>query len=975
MTEPAHILITDDDPSIRKVLTILLQDAGYRVSTASSGEEALAFMELVTPDLILMDLIMPGMNGEEVTRRIKADLQRPFIPIILITASGDQRAKITGLDAGADDFLIKPVDIGELLARARAMLRLQRSQRSLRIAQRKTELLLHLTRELGATIDLDQLLIHFLDHLSDAVGAVRSSILLVNEEHLRFYSSSRRQPTIPLDDLLRDSVAGWVLRTRQPTLIDDTLTDPRWIHTNTFQLLVRSAAAVPIVREGRALGAITLVHHTPGYFTTEHLDLLDSVAAQSAIALENASLFRLTRQQNELLERRAEELQRINQVSQLLTELMRPDHLLRLVAHLIHYTFGYPSVVIWLREEEAIVVRATASATGADLRLDQRLPRDYGIPGWVIDNQAPLCVGRVRDEPRYAALEGYADVQSELAVPILTARDVYGALDVMSNAADAFGPNDVRLLETLAGQLGVALDNARLFDAEKRRVQQLDQVNKLSVAITAQLDVVENLQIAVRALSNLFSADRCGIIVSDNDRRTAVWIDHGVIAMAQPGTALYTALQTERVAIAPDLSEPGHFFDATDARLGAAIPFLQELGVKSLIVAPLLIGDQRIGAILIDTTGRIKQFGQSELTLLETVTRLIAQVMDNARLYRQVEAERSTLNAVLEGAADPILLVGTDDQILLANRAAEERFQLVDAASHPNRLLTDHPSLLHALSNPKNGEINGAAHEVTLANDTTLSVSIAPVNSATAAIGRVAVMQDITAIKELERRERERLRSVLRRYVSPQVAEQLLAGGSDIDTPFERDVAVVITDLRGYTALTEGMDPHVLINFVLNRYFTAMTEVFYRHEGTIDKFMGDGIIGVFGYPLTRTNDVQRAFAAAVELQRTFGELRQIWKAELSLDIRMGIGIGYGRAVIGNIGSPQRLDYTLIGDVVNTASRLNGIAGGGQIVISHHAIEALPKDWLQRWPLRSIGYVDLKGKHEPHLVYELVAEND
>ncbi|MFN8569655.1 MAG: GAF domain-containing protein [Kouleothrix sp.] len=207
------------------------------------------------------------------------------------------------------------------------MLRLQRSQRSLRSEQRKTELLLHLTRELGTTLDLEKLLTHFLDKLADAVGAVRAGIILTTDNMPRLFSSITNRPKVVPDDILRDGIAGWVLRERQPAIIHDTRDDPRWVATTPHQQMVRSVATGAIRREDRILGVITLVHHTPGYFTTEHLSLLDSVAAQSAIALENAELFRLTRTQNSLLERRNEELQRINQVSRLLTELIGPRQL------------------------------------------------------------------------------------------------------------------------------------------------------------------------------------------------------------------------------------------------------------------------------------------------------------------------------------------------------------------------------------------------------------------------------------------------------------------------------------------------------------------------------------------------------------------------------------------------------------------------------------------------------------------------
>ncbi len=152
-----------------------------------------------------------------------------------------------------------------------------------------------------------------------------------------------------------------------------------------------------------------------------------------------------------------------------------------------------------------------------------------------------------------------------------------------------------------------------------------------------------------------------------------------------------------------------------------------------------------------------------------------------------------------------------------------------------------------------------------------------------------------------------------------------------------------------------------------------MTDVLYRHAGTIDKFLGDGIIGVFGTPIVHEDDVQRSLVAAVDLQRAFAELRRAWRTELDLDIGMGIGMGYGSAIIGNIGSTQRQDYTLIGDVVNTANRLGSLARPGQILVSHRLVEALARDWRAPWSLRAIDRVALKGKQEPHLIYEIVYE--
>lgn len=972
MAELPHIFVVDDDPSVRRLFQVLLDENGYRVSLASSGEEALAFLDLVTPDLVLMDLLLPGISGQQVTEHIKADKGKPFIPVILVTGRADQKSKVTSLDAGADDILVKPVEIGELLARVRAMLRLQRSQRSLQAEQRKTELLLHLTRELGTTLDLDKLLTHFLDRLADAVGATRASLLLTASDGPRLYSSSHNQLTIAPGDLLREGIAGWVLRERHPEIIEDTRNDERWIATTAYQRMVRSVAAVPIIREERPLGVITLVHHTPGHFTEEHMELLMSVAAQSAIALENAELFRLTRRQKELLERRAEELQRINQVSRHLTELMRPEQLLRLVVHLVHHTFGYPMVSILLRDGDDLVARAIAGQMGVEAYLGTRFPISRGITGWVVANQEPLNVPEVQQDERFVAFGPGDPTRSELAVPILTAREVFGALDVSSDMPGAFGPNDITLLGTLVSQLGVALENAQLFDTEQRRVRQLDQVNTLSVAITAQLDSTENLRIAADAIATIFGIEHCGIVIADADRRGSVQIASRAPTPHKASEPVRFSLPLQQIATTLKLRSPQLIAAvAADERLRALLPLLVRGAVKSLALAPLMLNGRQIGMIVIDTTGHRNTFGHGEIALLETIASLIAQVIENAWLYRMVEDDRSTINAVLDGAADPILLISPTEQLLLANRAAEQRLGISAEAGQPLELLVIPPDLLQMLRDTGNNGVPAVPHEITLAQGETFSISVAPVYGANKQkIGRVAVMQDISAIKELEQREQERLRSVFRRYVSPQVVEQVLAGGGDFGEPVERDVVVLFADLRNYTALTEGIEPRVLVEQVLNRYLTAMSEVLYRYEGTIDKFLGDGIIGVFGIPIAHDDDLSRSLAAAVEMQRTFADLQQSWQATLGLSIGMGIGMGYGSAIVGNIGSIQRLDYTLIGDVVNTASRLNGLAGAGQILVSYHLIDGLAADWRSPWPLRAIDRVQLKGKQEPHLVYEI-----
>jgi adenylate cyclase len=611
-----------------------------------------------------------------------------------------------------------------------------------------------------------------------------------------------------------------------------------------------------------------------------------------------------------------------------------------------------------------------ASSFNAEDRLGLHQPIDRGYAGWVLEHCEPLCIANAPADEGYMSV-GDSVARSLLAVPVMSARDVFGVLEVGRSEPAAFGLDDEHLLGTLAGQIGIALKNAQLFDTEQRRVRQLEHTNSLSIAITAQIDPTAHLHVAAEAITTIFGVETCGIAVTGGSFRTNARVAvHSNRALVL-GTALTFQFPLAQLA---ELRLDGPTVIsaiASDGRVAAIAANLRQARIESLVLAPLVAAGRRVGLIAIDATGALEQFGHGELTLLETVASLIGQVLENARLYSEVEDERSTLNAVLRGAADPILLIDPDDLLLLANRAAQERLGLDNAVGQPIADLNLPPDLQTALSNGYEPSGPGAPQEVTLADGETFSISVAPVRGMDSSlIGRVAVIQDITAIKELERREQERLRSVFRRYVSPAVVEEVLAGGGDFGEPAEREVTVLFSDIRGYTTITEGLEPRVLVEQVLNRYFTAMTEVLYRYGGTIDKFLGDGIIGLFGVPIARPGDISRALQAAVEMQRAFAELHLAWKRELDLDIGMGIGIGHGRAVVGNIGSAQRLDYTVIGDVVNTANRLNGMALAGQIIVSHLVVEAIHKGETAPGHLREIGRVSLKGKQEPHLVYEI-----
>ncbi|MEO0225605.1 MAG: adenylate/guanylate cyclase domain-containing protein, partial [candidate division WOR-3 bacterium] len=187
-----------------------------------------------------------------------------------------------------------------------------------------------------------------------------------------------------------------------------------------------------------------------------------------------------------------------------------------------------------------------------------------------------------------------------------------------------------------------------------------------------------------------------------------------------------------------------------------------------------------------------------------------------------------------------------------------------------------------------------------------------------------------------------------------------------------KKVTIMFTDIREFTPLAESLPPEEVVT-ILNQYLTSMTSIIFKYEGTIDKFLGDGLMAIFGAPISHPDDVLRATKSAVEIQNSL-RLENIKREKANLrPIYVGIGINVGEAVVGNIGSRERLDYTVIGDSVNLASRLQEYARGGEVVVSEMVYQELTRAGKTLLPFRFSESmpVQVKGKTEAINIYKLI----
>jgi len=210
------------------------------------------------------------------------------------------------------------------------------------------------------------------------------------------------------------------------------------------------------------------------------------------------------------------------------------------------------------------------------------------------------------------------------------------------------------------------------------------------------------------------------------------------------------------------------------------------------------------------------------------------------------------------------------------------------------------------------------------------------------------------------------VRGNFERFFAPRLAAQIAGSADQLKLGGDKStVAVLFSDIRGFTALSESMKPDEVAR-LLSEYFSVMVEIVFRHGGTLDKFIGDAVMAQWGAPIGATDDADRAMDAALDMMRELDTLNERWAAEGRPQLEIGIGLSYGESFAGYIGSERRLEYTVIGDVVNIASRLCAEACGGEILLT----EAIRRVLTEAPPMRERGTMELKGKKDALPVYSV-----
>lgn len=542
------------------------------------------------------------------------------------------------------------------------------------------------------------------------------------------------------------------------------------------------------------------------------------------------------------------------------------------------------------------------------------------------------------------------------------------------------------------------------FDQQQRR----DEAKLLEITsnVSAETHIETFLRRLAAAGRELLAADRCTVFVHDR-HRDLLWAVVGDKSETphtevRPGQGLVgTAFATGQV-IKLDHAAADPRFDARVDRgaqahaHGLADPHFEaemervDVGVRadpvgdgtardgnqgpqglSLLCVPMINKNgARVGVIqVLDHRGGA--FTERDELRLRSLAAQAAVALDNARLFEEVLDEKTYSESILASLSDGVVSVDAGLRVARANPAACRIFGWREAEVQGRSLRELLPDAENDFEIDivekvaRSGQSDSAEDaDLRLPDGRLVSVNLtaAPLASAKGeAIGTLMVVDDITTDK--------RVRSMMARYLPKRVVDELLQHDRAALGGAAQTVTVLFTDIRGFTTLTEELGPRETVA-MLNEYFTEMIEVLDRHNGVLDKFVGDAIMGIFGMPFAGPYDADSAVATANEMIAALGPFNEMRRARGQKEIRIGAGLNTGEAVAGNIGSPKRMSYTVIGDSVNLASRLEGATKvyGTSVLMSEFTFEALS----DRQFVREVDVIRVQGKKRPVAVYESYA---
>lgn len=612
------------------------------------------------------------------------------------------------------------------------------------------------------------------------------------------------------------------------------------------------------------------------------------------------------------------------------------------------------------------------SSQGAQVR-EIRILNNSGIAGQVFGSG----IACIENDP-YANPHFNRSVDQEtgfltrslLCVPIRTVKgEVIGVLQMLNKKQGQFTQEDLHLLEEMTSLTAMTLRNRHFMERMQFVHQQERKFLDLVADVTSDIDLGTMLVKVVSEAARMLQADRATLFLNDeksNELFSRVAMGSGMGEIRLPNHmgiagAVFTSGQTINIPYA-----------YADLRFNPAFDKKTGYFTRSILCVPIINKSGKTIGVTQVLNRKGGPFTAEDEIHLKAFTAQLAISLESAKLFDQVQQVKNYNESMLQSMSNGVLTLNENGIIVTCNAAGLRILHV-----QPEQILQQSAESFFADNNEwilqriRSVEQNLQSDHIVDAQlqrggeSLAVNLTIQPLLSveeggARKHIGVMLLLEDLSSEK--------RMKSTMARYMDPRLAEQLMSGGEEVLGGKSALVTVLFSDIRNFTSISEELGAHATVS-LLNEYFTIMVDCIQRQNGMLDKFIGDAIMASFGLPLAREDDADRAVKSAIEM---LVHLRMWNSKRLSLGLRtvdIGIGLNTDHVVSGNIGSPKRMDYTIIGDGVNLASRLESACKqyGTRILISDSTLRALKGTYRTR----EIDLVVVKGKSAPVAVHEVL----
>ena len=575
--------------------------------------------------------------------------------------------------------------------------------------------------------------------------------------------------------------------------------------------------------------------------------------------------------------------------------------------------------------------------------------------------------------------EAIASNRIAAIVPLTSAREVLGLVALEEeDCGKKDDPATAQLLQLGTSQIALGLSHLELISKVRRtsfqgrlKTLELETLQDMGVAFAGSLDLQQLTgELLVRVIS-VVNVNRAAILLDRSPDRREEAGDFSLETVESFG------FEENESGLFDSLFECGDVYGNLADNVPTIVNETElavKVGCRNLIVVPVHYKGQLLGAILAgDKESRTEKnppFTDDDLRLLSSMAGQAGAAISNARLYRDVLRMKNFNENILASIASGVVTTDSRGRVVSFNDSASRIFALpaAEATGLPLGELLGGLGLEELAR--KLADVTGGGEHFQEMNVQGINYAGGPVVLNISATPLGADEEDgdgggiVVSVENVS--EGARIKDTLRRYVSSNVVDMVLAEGHELVLGGKLcEVTVLFADIRGFTSLSEQLTPGQVVE-MLNGYFDLIIDVVFRYNGTVDKIVGDEIMVLFGAPFPLEDDTERAVNCAMDMLATLEKLN-VQRAEAGESpLRIGIGLNRGGVISGNIGSTRHMDYTVIGDAVNLASRLVDNATAGQILVTRSVADGLGASF----GCRRIGEIKVKGKQKPVEVFEV-----